>query len=83
MEPSDSPQVRISSAGANEAQIILGLSILVDFLSFMKDVLASFTAGVRNSLSFANSMVIKFITLHRIILINRIIRSASLAPRVS
>lgn len=63
MEPSESPQVRISSAGENEAQIIFGLSTLVDFLSFMKDVFTSFAAGARNSLSFANYIIINFINL--------------------
>ena len=54
MEPSDRPQVRTSSVEEKAAHVILGLSILVDFFSFRKDVLTSLAGGVRNSFSFAN-----------------------------
>ena len=58
MEPSDSPQVRISSEAENAAQIILGFYTLVAFLSLRKEVLASSIGGVRNSLSFANYILL-------------------------
>lgn len=54
MDPSESPQVRIYSEAENAAHIILGFSILFDFLSFKKEVLTSLAGGGRNSLSLAN-----------------------------
>ena len=54
MEPSERPHVRTSSAEEKAAQVIFGLSILVDFLSLRKEVLTSLAGGVRNSFSFAN-----------------------------